>query len=385
MSRFLFVAVLCACASKDSATPAPGSASASAKVAAPADHQLHRTDTPGRVQITGTAVPLATQPTLEWLGLPMSGNVDVSIDVQHLDEPSKASGVIRIDCLAGCRLGDDKTTLKPATKNPRTAAFAGEMYFGHIDFDRISIAVDIKDGKGTVTGFDVASKDVTMKLTGTLELGKVAADAQLDLCLRFAATPALEARDPKTYALVQMSGAPRASDGMFNIKLAGTLGAVKRLGVVCDGSAPPETGMAPDVPATEPPAATSNDLDPALAKRIAAAIKKTSDTTYTIDRKVWETLFENPSAIARGARVVPAMKDGKPAGFKIYAIRPDSLYAQLGLTNGDTVVSLAGQSIVSIDKALEVYTKLRDTKDEPIVVVLERKSARVTLTYTVVE
>jgi general secretion pathway protein C len=98
---------------------------------------------------------------------------------------------------------------------------------------------------------------------------------------------------------------------------------------------------------------------------------------------VWQTLFDNPSAIARGARVVPAMKDGKPLGFKIYAIRPDSLYAKLGLTNGDTIVSLAGQSIDSMDKALEVYAKLRDIQDEPIVVEIERKSARVTLTYRV--
>ncbi len=65
-------------------------------------------------------------------------------------------------------------------------------------------------------------------------------------------------------------------------------------------------------------------------------------------------------AVAKGARVVPAVKNGKPDGFKLYAIRPSSVYAKLGLQNGDTLQSINGFDLTSADKALEVYTKLRE-------------------------
>jgi general secretion pathway protein C len=57
------------------------------------------------------------------------------------------------------------------------------------------------------------------------------------------------------------------------------------------------------------------------------------------------------------------VKDGKPEGFKLYAIRPGSLFDRLGMLNGDTMTSINGFALTSADKALEVYTKLRETKE----------------------
>ena len=65
-------------------------------------------------------------------------------------------------------------------------------------------------------------------------------------------------------------------------------------------------------------------------------------------------------AVAKLARVVPAMKDGKPQGFKLYAVRPGSFYARLGLANGDTITAINGFDLTSAEKGLEVYTKLRN-------------------------
>ena len=47
-------------------------------------------------------------------------------------------------------------------------------------------------------------------------------------------------------------------------------------------------------------------------------------------------------------------------GFKLYAIRPSSVYAKIGLTNGDTLSAINGLELTTADKALEVYTKLRE-------------------------
>ena len=362
MKRAAVIVALCACASKE--------AERDRIPPAPPDQALQVTETASGVNVTGRGAPLSTLPILEWIGLPMSGDVDVAIDVQKLDDPKQASGSIRITCPGGCRLGDDVTPLAPP-KRARNSAFASELHFGHIDFDRFTIVIDIKDGKGTVSTFDVVSKDVVMKLAGTFEVAKPLSESRIDLCLRFASTPALEARDAKTHALIQTTGAMRASDGLFNIRLADTFANMKRLAVVCDGSAP-----------GTPPVGESTEIDPDLAKLIASAVKSTGATTFEIDSATWDKLFANPTEAVKGARLVPAMRNGKPEGFKIYAIKPDSLVARLGFQNGDTLVAILGEPMTSADRGLEVYAKMRGLEPgAQIDVIVMRKGTPITLTY----
>ncbi|HEX7704779.1 MAG TPA: hypothetical protein VF403_28760, partial [Kofleriaceae bacterium] len=74
-------------------------------------------------------------------------------------------------------------------------------------------------------------------------------------------------------------------------------------------------------------------------------------------------------------------KDGKPDGFKLYAIRPSSVYAKLGLQNGDTLQSINGFDLTSADKALEVYTKLREATS--LQVSVTRRGKQEQLSYTI--
>jgi hypothetical protein len=114
--------------------------------------------------------------------------------------------------------------------------------------------------------------------------------------------------------------------------------------------------------------------------QLDAGIKVIDPTHREITRDLLDRVLANPMAAAKGARVVPAMKNGKPNGFKLYAIRPGSLYSRLGLVNGDTLVSVSGMPLDSADKALEVYTKLRDATT--VVLQLERGGKPATLTIT---
>jgi type II secretory pathway component PulC len=91
------------------------------------------------------------------------------------------------------------------------------------------------------------------------------------------------------------------------------------------------------------------------------AITVVDATHRTIKRDAIDRILMDPMAVAKGARVVPAVSGGNVIGFKLYAIRPDSLFARLGLVNGDTIVSVNGLPLTPADKALEVYTKIRDT------------------------
>ena len=137
----------------------------------------------------------------------------------------------------------------------------------------------------------------------------------------------------------------------------------------------------PPVPvASTEPVKSDGDGDD-LQASIDNGIKKIDDSTYEIDKKLVDQVLANPMAVAKGARVVPAVKNGKPDGFKLYAIRPSSVYAKLGLTNGDTIQSINGFELTTADKALEVYTKLREATSLEMEVT--RRGKPVTLKYTI--
>lgn len=137
--------------------------------------------------------------------------------------------------------------------------------------------------------------------------------------------------------------------------------------------------------ATEPVVFTTSRVDDEPEKEESAepieGIKRLSDTHYVLERAALEKLIEDPAQHARGARLVPSIKNGKPNGFKIYAIRPKSIFARLGFENGDTVHSINGRDVHSADQALEVYSQLRDA--DRVEVSLTRRGQPVTLVFEV--
>lgn len=79
----------------------------------------------------------------------------------------------------------------------------------------------------------------------------------------------------------------------------------------------------------------------------------------TIERSFVEELVANPAMLAKQARVVPSMEDGKTNGYKLYAIRKGTLFDLLQLQNGDRIKAVNGEDLTSIDKAMALYTKIR--------------------------
>jgi general secretion pathway protein C len=143
------------------------------------------------------------------------------------------------------------------------------------------------------------------------------------------------------------------------------------------GATPP---AAPVAVAETTPALPTGDGDE-MQSAVDSGIKKIDDNNYEIDKSLVEKVLLNPMAVAKGARVVPSMKNGKPDGFKLYAIRPSSAFAKLGLANGDTLQSINGFELTSADKALEVYTKLREATS--LEVEVTRRGKPVTLKYSI--
>jgi general secretion pathway protein C len=133
-------------------------------------------------------------------------------------------------------------------------------------------------------------------------------------------------------------------------------GRVERIGLL---AAAPPVVTTPLVKSTAVATATPPSNDPMKAA-IDAGIHKLDDTTYEIDRSLVEQVLANPMAIAKGARVMPSIKNGQPDGMRVAAIRPDSVFAKLGLQNGDTIHAINGNALDSMSAGLEVYDKVKN-------------------------
>lgn len=126
---------------------------------------------------------------------------------------------------------------------------------------------------------------------------------------------------------------------------------------------------APVVASTAPPAPD------------AEGVHSTGENSYTVDKSLVDKTLGNLNDVAMQARIVPAFKDGVATGFKLFSIRPDSIYAKIGIQNGDVIRRINGFEINSPEKALEAYSKLKESTR--IEIEVERNGSTVRKSYDV--
>lgn len=138
-----------------------------------------------------------------------------------------------------------------------------------------------------------------------------------------------------------------------------------------EGNGPVASVVAPPVVNTAPPP----------AKDTGEGIKALGSDHYEVSREELNKTLGNLNEVAMQARIVPAFKDGVATGFKLFSIRPDSIYSKIGIQNGDVIRRINGFEINSPDKALEAYTKLKEASH--IEIDVERNGSTVTKQYDI--
>ena len=232
-----------------------------------------------KVDLDGSNLPSASLPMKEILGLPMSGKLDLGVELDLPNNPNKAGkvgpdwtkaeGHFELACAAGCTVGDGKTKLKLKAKNASGQAFAKDgVEFGTVRVDSLAAKVEIKSGKLDVTKFELKSPDGEVHVDFSVALAQEFNESLVTGCLRFKGTPELEKREPKTAAELTTTGAPRGPDGLFHIRLDGKFKEIKRLGQVCGQAAAAAPGMDDMTGGTRRP----NLPTPAPEVKIAPAI-----------------------------------------------------------------------------------------------------------------
>jgi len=110
-------------------------------------------------------------------------------------------------------------------------------------------------------------------------------------------------------------------------------------------------------------------------------VRPTGENQYELPRQELTRTLANLNDVALQARIVPAFKDGVAQGFKLFSIRPDSIYAKIGVQNGDVIRRINGFDLNSPEKALEVYSKLKESSR--IDIEIERNGSVIRNTYNI--
>ncbi|UCF31755.1 MAG: hypothetical protein JSV26_04945 [bacterium] len=110
-------------------------------------------------------------------------------------------------------------------------------------------------------------------------------------------------------------------------------------------------------------------------------VRKVADNSYVMDRREVEGVLQDFNKLLTQIRVVPHFADGQPDGFKVFNIRPNSLFMKLGMVNGDIIKRVNGLEITGPEQALQVFQQLKDESN--ITIDIERFRKNLTLQYEV--
>jgi len=111
------------------------------------------------------------------------------------------------------------------------------------------------------------------------------------------------------------------------------------------------------------------------------SIVKAEGGAYTIEQRKIQQALENPKQIMSDARLLPNIVSGKQEGFIVRELKPEGLYASLGLQNGDILLRINELELSSPEAALQAITALQGL--DRIQLDLIREGSRMTLTYQI--
>jgi general secretion pathway protein C len=110
-------------------------------------------------------------------------------------------------------------------------------------------------------------------------------------------------------------------------------------------------------------------------------IRKTADDKFVIDRRELEKTVANLNEVFTQARAVPYFQDGKTVGFRVFAIKPGSVFEKIGLQNGDIINRVNGVEINDPTKAISLFTELQN--EGHIALDLQRNNATKSFSYEI--
>jgi general secretion pathway protein C len=119
----------------------------------------------------------------------------------------------------------------------------------------------------------------------------------------------------------------------------------------------------------------------ATAPQDSGGIRMVSEGQYEIDRSEVDSALDNMNQLFTQIRAVPHFQGGKSTGFRLFAIRQNSIFDRLGLRNGDIIQSVNGVDVSDASKALSLFQDLRNVSQVNVKYVRNKEEG--TTSYTI--
>lgn len=119
-----------------------------------------------------------------------------------------------------------------------------------------------------------------------------------------------------------------------------------------------------------------NDLDP-YRKEIQASgdVRQTTKNSFSVKRKNLDKYLNDLSKTLLTASVVPHKNSlGEIDGFQFVDLLPMGIFSQLGFQKGDTIKTVNGETVDSLQKGIETYNSLKESKGFKIQIDRDGKS-----------
>lgn len=108
-----------------------------------------------------------------------------------------------------------------------------------------------------------------------------------------------------------------------------------------------------------PPVSPQTNHPQSGAPNTITAVANTGAGSYAIDQRALNAALDNPAQAMSDARLLPSQKDGKVEGFRASEVRPNGVFAMIGIKNGDVLLRLNDFPMDSPDKALQSFIALK--------------------------
>jgi general secretion pathway protein C len=89
------------------------------------------------------------------------------------------------------------------------------------------------------------------------------------------------------------------------------------------------------------------------------AVQAGTGTTISLDRTAIAKSLENVTELLSQVRIRPHYQDGKTDGLLISQLKPNTVFNQLGLRNGDIIHGLDGKTVQTTDDVMSFYEELK--------------------------
>jgi general secretion pathway protein C len=112
-----------------------------------------------------------------------------------------------------------------------------------------------------------------------------------------------------------------------------------------------------------------------------AGIVNVTTNQWVLDRQEIAMALDNLPQLLTKARVVPNFNAGRPDGFRIFSIVPDSFFSKIGLQNGDVLQRINGVEVKDPENFMKVFQQLKG--EASVTLDLVRNNQKQTFAYEI--